>query len=71
MQTAKAHVQEVEGHATEDQKKNPNSQHLNKPSLISTHEDLQSWLIDTVYNLLVKNNKGRGGEWDLKEMGAY
>ena len=29
---------------------------VNKPSLISSNEVLQSWLINTVYHLLVKNN---------------
>ena len=33
---------------------------VNKPSRISPHEVLQSWLINTVYHLLVKNNQGRG-----------
>ena len=32
-----------------------------KPSRISPHKVLQSWLIITVYYLLVKNNKGRRG----------
>ena len=32
----------------------------NKPSWISLHEVLQSRLINTVYHLLVKNNKGKG-----------
>ena len=41
----------------------------NKPSWISLHEVLQSRLINTVYHLLVKNNKGEGrGAW---EGGAY
>ena len=31
-----------------------------KPSWISPHEVLQSRLINTVYHLLVKNNKGEG-----------
>ena len=34
----------------------PNFQLVNKPSRISPHEVLQSWLINTVYHLLVKNN---------------
>ena len=29
---------------------------VNKPFLISSNEVLQSWLINTVYHLLVKNN---------------
>ena len=32
----------------------------NKPSWISPHKVLQSRLINTVYHLLVKNNKGEG-----------
>ena len=32
----------------------------NKPSWISLHEVLQSRLINTVYHLLVKDNKGKG-----------
>ena len=55
----KAQVQDVRGYATED-KKNPNFQLVNKPSWISPHEVLQSRLINTVYDLLVKNNKGEG-----------
>ena len=34
---------------------------VNKPSRISPHEVLQSWLINTFYHLLVKDNKGEGG----------
>ena len=34
---------------------NPIFQLVNKSSWISPHEVLQSWLIDTVYHLLVKN----------------
>ena len=40
--SGKAQVQEFLGHAAEEQ--------------ISPHEVLQSWLINTVYNLLGKNN---------------
>ena len=42
----------------------PNFQLVNKPSRISPHEILQSWLISTVYNLLVKNNWEREGGLD-------
>ena len=44
-------------------KTNPTFQHVNKQSRISPNEVLQSWLINTVYHLLVKNNKEeeRGG----------
>ena len=34
---------------------------VNKPSPISPHKVLWSWLINTVYHLLVKNNEGKGG----------
>ena len=43
-------------------KTNPNFQLVNKPSRISPHEVLQSWLINTVYYSFVKNNKGEGRE---------
>ena len=37
----------------------------NKPSWISPQEILQSRLINTVYHLLAKNNKGKGrGAWE-------
>ena len=39
---------------------NPNFQLVNIPSWISPNEVLQSWLINTVYHLLVKNNNWRG-----------
>ena len=35
---------------------NPNFQVVNKLSRISPHKVLQSWLINTVFHLLVKNN---------------
>ena len=41
-------------------KEYPNFQLLNIPSRISPHEVLQSRLINTVYNLLVKGNIGEG-----------
>ena len=34
---------------------------MNKPSRISPNKVLQSWLIYTVYHLLVKSNKIEGG----------
>ena len=52
---------EVLGHAAENQNQIQTSQLVNKPSRISPHEVLQSWLINTIYHLLVKNNQGRGG----------
>ena len=51
---------EVLGHAGDNQNQIQTSQLVNKPSRISPHEVLQSWLINTVYHLLVKNNQGRG-----------
>ena len=35
---------------------NPNIQMVNKLSRIRPHKVLQSWLINTVFHLLVKNN---------------
>ena len=43
-------------------KTNPNFRLVNKPSRISLHEVLQSWLINTVYYSFVKNNQGEGRE---------
>ena len=60
MQSRKAQIQEVGGHAVRIK----NNMLINNPqSQISPNEVLQSWLINTVYHLLVKNNKGeeRGG----------
>ena len=39
-------------------KTNPNFQLVNKPSWICPREVLQQLLMDVVYHLLVKNNKG-------------
>ena len=44
---------------------------MNKPSRISTKEILRSWLINTVYHLLVKSNKGEERGRGLNENGAY
>lgn len=42
MQSEKAQVQEVGGHAADDQKQiSPNFQHVNKPSWISPNKVLQ------------------------------
>ena len=54
MQSGKVQVQEVIALAADDQ--NPNFHLVNEPSQMSQHEVLQSWLISTVYHLLVKNN---------------
>ena len=52
IQSGKAQVQEFLGHAAEDL-----NQIRNKRSRISPHEVLrQSWLINTVYHSLGKNN---------------
>ena len=48
----------IGGHAAEDQKQ---IQLVKKPSWISPHEVVQSWLINTVQHLLVKNDKKEGG----------
>ena len=64
MQSRKAQVQEVGGHAVRIK----NNMLLNNPqSQISPNEVLQSWLINTVYHLLVKNNKGEERRGGLKE----
>ena len=50
----------VAGHVAKDQsfnwQKSQLLQLVNKPSQISPHEVLQSWLINPVYHLLVKNS---------------
>ena len=56
---------EVLGHAAENQNQIQTSQLVNKPSRISPHEVLQSWLINTVYHL---SGEGKGG---LIERRAY
>ena len=64
MQIGKAQVQDVGGHAAEDPKEIQTSSWWisNHPGSdrISPHEVLQSWLINTVYHLLVNINKGEG-----------
>ena len=57
-------------HAAEDQNL---IQHVNKSSWISPFEVLLLWLLDTVYQLLVKNDrrKGGGGGFKRKSGGAY
>ena len=55
-QSGKTKPFEVWGHTAEDkkeQKRNPDFQQVNKPYRISAHEVLQSWLINTVYHLLI------------------
>ena len=59
MQSGKAQVQEVGGHTAEHQKQIRTS-NVNEPSQISPNEVLQSWLIYTVYHILVENNKIKG-----------
>ena len=55
-------------HAAEDQNL---IQHVNKPSWISPFEVLLLWLLNTLYHLLVKNDrrKGEGGLKKEKEGG--
>ena len=58
----KLKYEKVGGHAAEDQKQIwPFSWQINYPG--SVHKVKQSWLINTVYHLLVKNNirEGEGG----------
>ena len=55
-QSGKTKPFEVWGHTAEDKKekkRNPAFQQVNKPYRISAHEVLQSWLINTVYHLLI------------------
>ena len=56
----KLKYKKVAGHAAKDQsfnwQKSQLLQLVNKPSQISPHEVLQSWLINPVYHLLVKNS---------------
>ena len=58
----KLKVQEVLGHAAEDQNQIRTSSLKNKPSQINPHEDLRSWLINTVYHFLLVKNNIRGEE---------
>ena len=67
IQSGKAPVQEGWRSCNWGSESNPNFQMANKPSQISPHEVLQTWLIITIYHLLGKNNQGRGEE----EKGAY
>ena len=71
MPSEKAQVQEGWRSSSGGSKTNPNFHLVNKPSRIGPHEVLQSSLIDTIFYLLVKNNKGRGGEVGVKRRGAY
>ena len=59
MQSGKAQVQEIGGHAAKDKKKtNPNfhpvNNHPNKPRSVHT-KFIQSWLINKVYHLSVND----------------
>ena len=60
----------VGDHAAEDQNL---IQHVNKPFWTSPFEVLLLWLLDTVYQLLVKNDRRKGGLKKEKERreGAY
>ena len=46
-------VEMFEGHVAKDGKTNLNFQHINEPYRISPYEVLQSFLIDTLYNLFI------------------
>ena len=69
MQSGKAQVQQVEGHAAGNQKQiRTSSWWINHSG--SVHTVWQSWLINTVYHLLLKINKCEGGGGGgLKERG--
>ena len=56
IQSGKAQVQEGWRSSSRGSESNPNFQLVNKPSRIAPHDVLQSWLIKTVYHLLVNNN---------------
>ena len=51
LQSGKAQVQEVCRSRSRGSESNPIFHLVNKPSWISSHKVLQSWLIDTVYSL--------------------
>ena len=60
MQSGKAQIQEIGGHAAEDQNQIRSSSWC-KPFRISPLEVLQSWLINTFQHFLVKNDTREGG----------
>ena len=62
---AKLKFKKVGGHAAEDLP----IQLVNKLSQISPHQVLQSWLINAVYSLLVKNIRRRRGGGLNRECG--
>ena len=70
MPSEKAQVQEGCRSSNRGSKTNPNFHLVTKPSRIGPHEALQSSLTDTVFYLLVKNNKGREGEVGVKRDGG-
>ena len=59
MPSEKGQVPEGWRSSSQGSKPNPNFHLMNKLSRIGPHNVLQSSLIDTVFYLLVKNNKGR------------
>ena len=65
IQSGEAQEQEGWRSCSRRSESNPNFQLVNKPSGISPHEVLQSWLINTVSHSLVENNRGRGEEGKL------
>ena len=70
MPSEKAQVQEGWRSSSRGSKTNPNFQLVNKPSWIGPHKVLQLSLIDTVFYLLVKNKKRRGGGMGVKREGG-
>ena len=70
MQSGYAQIEEVGGHAAEDQKqiRTPNKwiNHLGSVQ----DKDLQSRLINTAFHLLVRSNKRGGESGDLLEGGS-
>ena len=68
---AEAQVQEDWRSCSRGSETNPNFQLANKLSQISPQKVKQSWLINTVYRILVNNNKGRGGVASIQKGGGY
>ena len=69
-QVKKAQVQEGWRSRSRESKTNPHFHLVNKPSRIGPHDVLQLSLIDTVFYLLEKNNKGRGDGVRFKTEGG-
>ena len=70
-QVKKPKYKKVGAQAAEDEKQiRTSTWWINHPGSVNPHEILQSSLIDTVFYLLVKNNKGRGGGVGVKTEGG-